>query len=129
MSNERFVASDGAMIWTTQSGHGFPVMLCNGGPGCCDYLEPVAEMVDDVASVIRFEQRGCGRSEPVPPYNIATCLSDLENIRQDYGFEQWIIGERLQGAPVLTSGDQLRDLGRYDLGQLGETFLRVMLQA
>ena len=100
MSNERFVASDGAMIWTTQSGHGFPVMLCNGGPGCCDYLEPVAEMVDDVASVIRFEQRGCGRSESVPPYNIATCLSDLENIREDYGFEQWIIGGHSWGADL-----------------------------
>lgn len=75
-------------------------MLCNGGPGCCDYLEPVAQMLDDVASVIRFEQRGCGRSESVPPYNIETCLTDLENIRKDYGVEQWIIAGHSWGADL-----------------------------
>ena len=30
---------------------------------------------------IRFEQRGCGRSEAAPPYDVETCLTDLENIR------------------------------------------------
>jgi pimeloyl-ACP methyl ester carboxylesterase len=79
-NGENFVVS-GVTIWTMQTGHGFPVMLCNGGPGCCDYLEPLAQMIDDEAIVIRFEQRGCGRSEATPPYDIATCLTDLENIR------------------------------------------------
>ena len=97
---ENFVVSNGVRIWTTHTGHGFPVMLCNGGAGCCDYLEPVAEMLDDVASVIRFEQRGCGRSETVPPYNIETCLDDLENIRKHYDVEQWIIGGHSWGADL-----------------------------
>ena len=99
-TNERFVLSDGAMLWTVQSGHGFPVMLCNGGPGCCDYLTPVAEMLDDIASVIRFEQRGCGRSDPAPSYDIETCLRDLENIRRHYNVEQWIIGGHSWGADL-----------------------------
>ncbi len=30
-------------------------MLCNGGAGCCYYLEPVAEMLDEMAQVSRFE--------------------------------------------------------------------------
>ena len=76
--SESFILSDGVSIWTTRSGEGFPVMLCNGGAGCCDYLGPVAGMLDDVARVIRFEQRGCGRSRQAPPYTIETCLTDLE---------------------------------------------------
>ena len=67
---ESFVVSDGASIWTIRSGEGPPVMLCNGGAGCCDYLAPVAGMLDDMAQVIRFEQRGCGRSQHAPPYTI-----------------------------------------------------------
>jgi proline iminopeptidase len=46
---EKFVVSNGISIWTIQTGEGFPVMLCNGGAGCCDYLEPVAKMLDDGA--------------------------------------------------------------------------------
>jgi pimeloyl-ACP methyl ester carboxylesterase len=66
------------------STEGYPVMLCNGGAGCCDYLAPVADMLDDVAQVIRFEQRGCGRSQTVPPYDIETCMIDLENVRRHF---------------------------------------------
>ena len=56
--SERFVLSDGVSIWTTCDGEGLPVMLCNGSAGCCDYLAPVAGMLDEVAQVLRFEQRG-----------------------------------------------------------------------
>lgn len=97
---EHFVDSNGARIWTIQTGQGFPVMLCNGGPGCCDYLEPVAEMLEDSATVIRFEQRGCGRSDSAPPYDIKTCLADLENIRRYYNIDRWIIGGHSWGADL-----------------------------
>lgn len=97
---ERFVQSDGAQLWTITQGSGIPIMLCNGGPGCCDYLAPVAAMLDDRAQVIRFEARGCGRSDAVPPYTVATCLSDLEAIRQHYGIERWIVGGHSAGADL-----------------------------
>jgi proline iminopeptidase len=58
---EAFVDNDGVRLWTVSQGVGHPVMPCNGGAGCCDYLEPVAAMIDDLAKVIRFEQRGCGK--------------------------------------------------------------------
>jgi proline iminopeptidase len=64
---EAFVDSHGVRLWTISQGVGHPVMLCNGGAGCCDYLGPVAGMIDDVCRVIRSEQRGCGRSQPIPP--------------------------------------------------------------
>jgi proline iminopeptidase len=98
--SESFVVSKGVNIWTIRTGKGYPVILCNGGPGCCDYLQPVAEMFDDMAQVIRFEQRGCGRSESIPPYNIETCLIDLENIRNYYQIDRWIIGGHSWGADL-----------------------------
>lgn len=97
---ENFVVSNGVNIWTIRKGEGYPVMLCNGGAGCCDYLEPVAETLDDMTQVIRFEQRGCGRSQPVPPYDIETCLMDLENIRNYYKIDRWIIGGHSWGADL-----------------------------
>jgi proline iminopeptidase len=97
---ESFVNSDSVNIWTTRTGEGYPVMLCNGGAGCCDYLAPVAQMLDDIAQVIRFEQRGCGRSQTAPPYDIETCLIDLENVRRHYQIDRWIIGGHSWGADL-----------------------------
>jgi proline iminopeptidase len=90
--SENYINSNGVRIWTVVQGSGVPFLLCNGGPGCCDYLGPVAAMITDVAKVIRFEQRGCGRSEAVGPYDLETCLADLESIREHYGIDQWIVG-------------------------------------
>ena len=97
---EQFVKSDSARLWTRAEGSGIPIVLCNGGPGCSDYLAPVSAMLDDLAQVIRFEARGCGRSDAVPPYTVATCLADLEAIRQQYGIERWIVGGHSAGADL-----------------------------
>jgi proline iminopeptidase len=97
---EQFVVSQGARLWTISEGNGIPVVLCNGGPGCCDYLTPVAAMLEDTAQVIRFEARGCGRSDPLPPYTVETCLADLEAVRQHYGIERWIVGGHSAGADL-----------------------------
>ena len=97
---EQFVCSEGARLWTISKGSGIPVVLCNGGPGCCDYLAPVAAMLDDIAQVIRFEARGCGRSDPLPPYTVETCLADLEALREHYSMERWIIGGHSAGADL-----------------------------
>jgi proline iminopeptidase len=95
---EKLIPSGDARIWTVTQGKGIPLLLCNGGPGCADYLEPVATMIDDLAKVIRFEQRGCGRSDHVPPYDLETCLYDLVSIRKHYGIEKWIVGGHSWGA-------------------------------
>lgn len=46
-----YIKSDDAQIWTCTSGQRLPVILCNGVSGCCDYLESVAALMDDVAQV------------------------------------------------------------------------------
>jgi proline iminopeptidase len=74
------------------------MILCNGGPGCCDYLGPVAEMVDDLVHVYRFEPRGCGRSAMGGPYDLATSLADLEALRVHFGHDSWIVGGHSWGA-------------------------------
>jgi proline iminopeptidase len=97
---EQFVDSQGARLWTILEGSSMPVVLCNGGPGCCDYLAPVAAMLEDTAQVIRFEARGCGRSDPLPPYTVEICLADLEAVRQHYDIERWIVSGHSAGADL-----------------------------
>jgi proline iminopeptidase len=97
---EQFVDSEGAQLWTIASGSGVPIVLCNGGPGCCDYLAPVAAMLDDIAQVIRLEASGCGRSDPLPAYTVEICLTNLEAVRRHYGIERWIVGGHSAGADL-----------------------------
>lgn len=95
-----YVTNGGVKIWTIATGRGVPVILCNGGPGCCDYLAPVAHLIDQSAYVIRFEQRGCGRSDHDDFYDVDTCVQDLEAIRRHYGMERWIVAGHSWGADL-----------------------------
>ncbi|MEG1547525.1 MAG: alpha/beta fold hydrolase [Clostridia bacterium] len=97
---ENFVNSNGIKLWTDIRGNNVKgyVMLCNGGPGCCDYMLDVSQMMEDGYSVIRFEQRGCGRSDADENYDIGTALMDLETIRAFYHIDKWIIGGHSWGA-------------------------------
>ncbi len=97
---ERLADINGARIWLAETGRGDPVMLCNGGPGCCDYLEPVASMIDDRARVYRWEQRGCGRSSAAGPFDLETTLRDLDGLREALGHERWIVGGHSWGATL-----------------------------
>lgn len=114
-THEKFVQSNDTYLWTIQQGYGLPLLLCNGGPGACDYLAPVATMVDTIARVIRWEQRGCGRSSHHPPYDLITCIEDMEQIRQAYALEQWFVGGHSWGANLalayaLAHPDRVRGL-------------------
>ena len=100
MMHERLIAVNGAELWVAEQGARFPLVLCNGGLGCCDYLGPVAAMVDDLVQVARFEPRGCGRSSRAGPYDLQTCLADLEALRRTFGHERWIVGGHSAGADL-----------------------------
>lgn len=98
--NETFVQHGEVKLWTTQQGSGLPVLLCSGGPGCCDYLAPVAAMIADIARVIRFEGRGCGRSSPAALYDVEGAVNDLEAIREYHSIERWVVGGHSWGADL-----------------------------
>ena len=94
---DRVIISETARLWTTVTGQGIPLVLFNGGPGCDDYLEPVARMLEDVCRVIRFEPRGCGRSDWDGNYDLETLLADVETIRKAYEVDRWIVGGHSAG--------------------------------
>ena len=89
--SERHVSANGVSLWTATQGRGQPVVLCHGGPGIYDYLGPVAAMIDDIATVHRYDQRGCGRSQDLGPYDVTTFVDDLDALRAHWGYEAWTI--------------------------------------
>ena len=99
-ATERQVTANGLSFWTATQGAGPPVVLCHGGPGLYDYLEPVADMVDGLATVHRYDQRGCGRSEDRPPYEVATFVEDLDALREHWGHETWTVIGHSWGATL-----------------------------
>jgi proline iminopeptidase len=74
------VADDGCRLWTTRTGTGDPLVLCHGGPGFWDTFEDLAGLLADAATVHRWDQRGCGRSERRGPYTVARSLADLDAV-------------------------------------------------
>ncbi|QNE21215.1 alpha/beta hydrolase [Kribbella qitaiheensis] len=86
--------SDGVRLRTMTTGTAtaaLPVVLVHGGPGLWDYLEPVAEMIGDRTVVHRFDQRGCGRSDPSEDQTMKRLQDDIEELRQHWGYEKIVV--------------------------------------
>jgi proline iminopeptidase len=90
----------GAELWTATTGSGPALVLAHGGPGMWDYMGPVAEMVDDLVTVHRYDQRGSGRSLALPPYDLADFIADLEALREHWGHHNWVVGGHSWGAQL-----------------------------
>jgi proline iminopeptidase len=97
---EQFITARDAQLWVSVEGFGVPVLLISGGPGCCDYLEPVAALLNGHAQTIRFDARGCGRSSPVSEFTFEASLADVERIREFIGAERWIVAGHSAGADL-----------------------------
>ena len=92
---------DGAELWTAVSGTGPPVVCLHGGPGLWDYLASLATLLDDTFTVIRFDQRGCGRSTADGgPFTIAQAVDDLDQVRAAFGFDRWAVAGHSWGAEL-----------------------------
>ena len=92
---------DGAELWTTVSGIGPPVVCLHGGPGLWDYLESLSTLLDDQFTVIRFDQRGCGRSTADDgPFTIEQAVDDLDQVRAALGFDRWAVAGHSWGAEL-----------------------------
>lgn len=76
---------DGCVLWTEQVGQGNTLVLCHGGPGLWDYLDDVAGMLEGLGTVIRWDQRGCGRSQRRGPYSVGQSIADLDAVRRHAG--------------------------------------------
>jgi proline iminopeptidase len=71
---------DNCRLWTAETGRGEPVIMCHGGPGLWDMSGSLAARLAERLTVIRWDQRGCGRSERRGPYSVARCVADLDAI-------------------------------------------------
>jgi proline iminopeptidase len=92
---------DGAELGTTVSGTGPPVVCLHGGPGLWDYLAPLAALLDDTFTVIRFDQRGCGRSTADGgPFTIEQAVDDLDQVRAALGLARWAVAGHSWGAEL-----------------------------
>ena len=56
-----------------------------------DYLEPVARMLEPLTLVHRFDQRGCGGSDPSDHHTVARYIADIEMLRQHWQHDAWIV--------------------------------------
>jgi proline iminopeptidase len=90
---------DGAQLQVTVSGEGEPLVLAHGGPGLWDYLSPLARLLDADLRVVRYDQRGCGRSSGGEgPLSIEQFVDDLDQLRGALGLERWWVGGHSWGA-------------------------------
>jgi proline iminopeptidase len=87
-----------ATLWTATQGDGIPLVLCHGGPGLSDNLEPVARMIEDLALVHRYDQRGSGRSRSSGPFEVSSFIDDLEALRAHWRHDRWVVGGHSWGA-------------------------------
>ncbi|PPK60987.1 alpha/beta hydrolase [Actinokineospora auranticolor] len=79
-------ADDGCRLWVSASGAGVPVILCHGGPGLWDMFGDLADSL--AARTVRWDQRGCGRSERRGPYSVERSVRDLDAVRAHFGFDR-----------------------------------------
>ena len=94
--------SDGAQLWTASTRlPGAPGMaFVHGGPGLWDNLEPVAAMVDDLVSTVRYDQRACGRSSADTDHRMSRFVADLDELRGHTGFARWLVFGHSFGATL-----------------------------
>lgn len=87
--------------WTTGQPSSLPpVILLHGGPGMWDYLQPVAQMLEPLTVVHRFDQRGCAGSDPSDQHTVARYIADIETLRQHWHHDAWIVIGQSFGATL-----------------------------
>jgi proline iminopeptidase len=76
------------------------MIVCHGGPGVWDMFGDAAAMLRDTLRVVRWDQRGCGRSERRGPYSMARTEADLDAVRAHFGFEKMVLLGHSWGAQL-----------------------------
>ncbi|MHA2105318.1 MAG: alpha/beta fold hydrolase [Candidatus Hodarchaeales archaeon] len=96
-TTEEIIRINSVKLWINRSGNGKPFLFLLGGPGLTDYLSPFADLFTNHFQMVRFEQRGVGKSEKKPPYDIESTIQDIEAIKHHLGFDNWLVGGHSAG--------------------------------
>jgi pimeloyl-ACP methyl ester carboxylesterase len=95
MATSMIEMDDGARLRTWTDGsvipHRVPLVMVHGGPGIPDYLAPVAEIVDDLCLVHRYDQRGTGGSAWEGEHKIARHVQDLASLLDAWGYDRVVL--------------------------------------
>ncbi|MEU6573824.1 alpha/beta hydrolase [Streptomyces sp. NPDC046805] len=96
---------DGVRLWVARPDHGeAPLVLCHGGPGLWDMFADVAGLLADVTPVVRWDQRGCGRSRPCAgPWTTDRFVADLDTVRRHAGLDRMALLGHSWGAQLALS--------------------------
>ncbi|MEU7059842.1 alpha/beta hydrolase [Streptomyces sp. NPDC046197] len=103
--SETVRTDDGARLWAARLGAGgAPLVLCHGGPGLWDMFADLAELLADVTPVVRWDQRGCGRSQRCPgPWTSERFVADLDAVRRHFGLDRMaLLGHSWGAQPALS---------------------------
>jgi proline iminopeptidase len=101
---ETVTTDDGVRLWAARSGRGAPLVLCHGGPGLWDMFTDVTARLAGRATVIRWDQRGCGRSEPCAgPWTSERFVADLDAVRRHFGLDRMALLGHSWGAQLALS--------------------------
>ena len=87
-------------LWTSREGSGTPVLIVQGGPGMADYAGPLASLIADRYQTLRYEQRGCGRSDQGASLTVDTFLDDIEQLRREWRVDTWAVLGHSWGADL-----------------------------
>lgn len=123
-----FSTSDGIRLWTATTGSATDapaVVILHGGPGLWDDYAVLAEMLDDLTVVHRFDQRGCGRSDPSDVQSLARSARDIDELRAYFGHERIVVighsfGATLAMTYAATHGDHVAGVVYLDGVGIGD---------
>jgi proline iminopeptidase len=93
LEKRRLKVGDCALYCETE-GKGSPVVLINGGPGGTHHdFHPYFGRAADFATVVYYDQRGCGQSDYArgEGYTIQQAVDDLDQLRQALGLDRWVV--------------------------------------
>ncbi len=90
-----FADIENGKLYYEEEGHGIPLVLISGGPGCTHQVfHPYFSRIKDIAHVIYYDQRGIGKSsqdDTGKTYTIKQAADDLENLRKALKIDKWAI--------------------------------------
>src|SRR5215468_9905659 len=96
LTSEMLAVSDGHEIYVESVGRadGIPAVYLHGGPGSGCQPDHRRLFDPERFHAVLFDQRGCGRSRPKGGRENNTLphlIADMEQIRQHFGFERWMV--------------------------------------
>lgn len=116
-SGEHRIEINGVTHWLHVAGDGPPIVVVHGGPGANSHLSEVTvgPLLARFATVVHYDQRGCGRSGPADTVSMAELVADLDGVRAALGVETITVlsqsfGGRIAAAYAIAHPDRVTRL-------------------